>query len=758
MDDDFIIYGESLSDTTIQSLSINDAKSMYSVCKAHSNFDIIELRRLVKDDDSCEIIVVDCINELVPSRNPAGILNRERLALVFWSNNSKHPEVRALRRDFPITPHQNHVLQGEPASLCLYFEPWSYVERTWTPQRHLDRVLWWLSESAKGKLHRDDQPLERMYFSSPFEIVLPPDFEVKIKDASKLLCFKKIITSKNTCKIFRGFFKPKNLKDNQNDPIFVPIMLNLPAVVHGLIEKEPWTLGELNDQIVIHGANIYDLLCTEIRNMTSDKGVCKDKINTFTLIIVNIPLCRIKDAPPEFTITKAFFLESNFVVLGEACGVLHDGKDGKFYNIPIISSDTKPNLEWRRITLQPLEVTTSMTKEFARISSGISELSSNFTGIIAGTGALGSALAEIWSREAWGTWTLIDDDHVKAHNLTRHIANDLCIGAFKVDAVKDIINLNYFDKYFTTESIPDKASNWNSSIIKEAYDKAAFVIDATTTLEVPRDYSLNDGIPRSSSVFLTPSGKDCVLLLEDKQRHTRLDSLEAQYYRAILNNNWGKFHLLGNQGHLWVGAGCRDVSAIISYEMILLHAATIARQLRILRDQPDSCIRVWISDPNTNALNIKQIIVQNSIKTDCGNWKVLWDYGVETKIRQMRKHKLPNETGGVILGYVDHKSKRIFMVDALSSPPDSKEDNSGFIRGIKGLKRQLDEASRRTANIVSYIGEWHSHPKNATAQPSVLDRELLDYLSEKLSFEGQPSLMLIVADNEISVAVKEAKV
>ena len=39
-------------------------------------------------------------------------------------------------------------------------------------------------------------------------------------------------------------------------------------------------------------------------------------------------------------------------------------------------------------------------------------------------------------------------------------------------------------------------------------------------------------------------------------------------------------------------------------------------------------------------------------------------------------------------------------------------------RGIDGLADAVKEASRRTAGVVGYLGEWHSHPRGHSAKPS----------------------------------------
>ncbi len=105
---DFFPFGESLHDLNADHLTLPPARKTLAVCSVSKDFEVIELRRLVREDGTVsDIIIVDCLNEKVPTRNQVGIKVRERLALVFSPNSA--PEARALRRNFPLVPHLNHV-------------------------------------------------------------------------------------------------------------------------------------------------------------------------------------------------------------------------------------------------------------------------------------------------------------------------------------------------------------------------------------------------------------------------------------------------------------------------------------------------------------------------------------------------------------------------------------------------------------------------------------------------------------------------
>jgi integrative and conjugative element protein (TIGR02256 family) len=160
-------------------------------------------------------------------------------------------------------------------------------------------------------------------------------------------------------------------------------------------------------------------------------------------------------------------------------------------------------------------------------------------------------------------------------------------------------------------------------------------------------------------------------------------------------------------------------------------------------------------DEDSNAIAVDVITVAPPVECKVGKWQVLWDEGLATKLRQLRDRSLPSETGGVILGYVDQKRDAIHLVDVLPAPMDSDSNRTGFTRGATGLPEAIAEAAARTANIVGYLGEWHSHPRHASAAPSAADQALLAYLADTLALDGMPALMLIVADGDMSITIKE---
>lgn len=743
MTESFLDFGKVIPGCIPDNLTIPAAKETWHSLVRNRAFTVIDARELSFGDQYSEILVVDCENDSVPTKNTVGIEYRERLGLLFHSKPDLIPEVRALRTGFPATLHQNHVLQSEPSSLCLYFEPWHAIRPTWTPQKHLNRILWWLAETASGTLHRSDQPLEQLYFQSPYELILPFDFYEKIGDKNYKLIVEGRAPRKENKVTLVGQMRPINdaVRDNLEFPC---IGLSLLPILHGPIERFPYTLGELHDQVERRGAPFSRQIFDAIFGLTQNGYFIKPK-SDFTLLILSVPLLRKHGATSERTVVKAFIVEANIANLGVAIGAL-EKIDNQYLLANLIGVERQERQDWRQFRIDPLEVLPAFTPQLARQTCGIE--SEGPKGTLAGVGALGSEIFNLWARSGWGQWTLIDPDHIKPHNLARHTALECHVGFQKVDAVKSLSDYLMPEQPSKITAIGKSASNFENAEIKNALETSCLIIDATTTLDFPRKLAGSDSVKRALSVFLTPSGLGAVMLVEDENRAIRLDALEAQYYRQVISQSWGEQHLSGHSGHLWTGAGCRDVSAVIPNEQIALHGANISYMTRLKTASHEAAIQVWHYNSADGSLATNTYHPAATLVCSGGEIQIVWDELTREKIRDLRQNHLPKETGGVLLGYFDLTLKKVFIVDALSAPPDSHEEPTGFVRGIVGLESAVEQASRRTANIVGYVGEWHSHPYNHTANPSGDDILLLAHLANSLDEEGLPALMLIVGEHE----------
>ena len=725
-------------------LTLSRAKALHDAVRHHRDFELVGVwqGKATPEASPSEIIVVDVSCDGVPPSNAAGIAFTERLALCVPEDPSSLVEVLAFRVGFPLMMHQNSVLPDRPPSLCLYQEPPRSVARTWTAASLLKRIQVWLEGAARGTLHTSDQPVEQLFFVSPYELVLPWNFESLIAD------------SKAKFWVARGPERPgkggtfflEGSAERRAERTASLVSLTLPAVVHGRVETDFGTLGQLADALTTRGVELLSALTSEIEARVG-AGIEIGQDEPATVLLMRIPVVRAEGEPPSKIAHRAYFLNTGMLKLGAAMGTIYAAHDSKYYKEAKASFiQPQEKTEWRGQIILPMEVLQCLDRPAARAQSGLA--SEGPVGAMVGAGALGSTLLDMWTRAGWGEWSIVDNDHIKPHNLVRHQADASLIGVSKAEAAVHHIRYVMQDATRAT-AVPADACDLDDAKVVEVLRASKLILDASTTLDYPRLISTRDDVGRHASIFLTPSARGGVLLLEDADRKKRLRTLEAQYYRAILTSDWGTDHLDGNRGTFWSGASCRDISMVMPYSDIVRHAAVFADQVPRLSESPHAAIRVWCCDPESGTVSAHQVEAVDELQLRFGELDLFVDAGVYGKMKSLRKEQLPDETGGILLGYHDFNVNAIVVVDALAAPMDSEASPGSFERGLDGVTDAVVEARRRTAGVVGYIGEWHSHPRGYGAHPSGDDKFQLAYLTLGLALEGLPAVMLIVGDDEL---------
>jgi hypothetical protein len=725
-------------------LTIPRARALYDAIRRTSNYSLVQILRCPAEGDlaqECLVVEVEC--DEVPPKNLVGIKYRERLALYVSIDAKKLVDVRALRKDFPALMHQNYVRPDEPPSLCLYFEPPASVIRTWTPPAFLRRIQWWLEKSARKELHLADQPVEQLFFASNYELILPWNLETLHQNPDQQ--FVIVLQKKRPDNGLTMFLCPVS-QNNQIVKAIRYIPLVLPPVVHGLIEIPPTTLGQLADLLTRRGANLIDKLRPALQIGIDEKGSVASDSDVGMVILLHIPIKRAEGSEPEEIVRRAFFVPISTLELGVACGALFLAPDDKRYYKDEMNQ--YPSSVWRDQIIEPMDVLMQNDGVAARRQSGIAEKGP--TGVLVGVGSLGSALLNLWGRSGWGCWSVIDNDHVKPHNLSRHTAYFQHVGQPKATVIADL-NDAVMQGAMSVVPIVADACDFEQESVAQVINGAALIVDASTTLEYPRAASALDSLPRHCSVFVTPDGNGAVLLAEDMKRSCRLRTLEAQYYRALIEKDFGKIHLSGHVGTFWSGAGCRDISSVMPYSRILGHASTLAEQIQAVATKVDALIRVWQRDLASGAAKVYDVPVMPEQRLEFDGFNLYIDDGVLQKLRCLRQQSLPDETGGVVLGYYDFNIKAAVVVAGLPAPLDSKASPAFFERGTAGLAESVEDASKRTGGMVRYIGEWHTHPIGYSASPSRDDLLQIIYLSLGMADDGLPVVQIIVGEQDIQV-------
>lgn len=102
---------------------------------------------------------------------------------------------------------------------------------------------------------------------------------------------------------------------------------------------------------------------------------------------------------------------------------------------------------------------------------------------------------------------------------------------------------------------------------------------------------------------------------------------------------------------------------------------------------------------------------------------------------------LPNETGGVLVGYVDAAGRTV--ITAIVGPgPRAFRTPSRFRRDGEYAQREVDLLHRQSDGRDDYVGEWHSHP--APVGPSGIDRGSMEWIGENERYRREQPFLIIM--------------
>lgn len=177
-----------------------------------------------------------------------------------------------------------------------------------------------------------------------------------------------------------------------------------------------------------------------------------------------------------------------------------------------------------------------------------------------------------------------------------------------------------------------------------------------------------------------------------------------------------------------------------------LHAAIGARAFRAALAVDSAGISIWRTNEDDLSVEHLKIVPSEVVERQVGRWTMVTDRSLLDKVAKTRLEKLPNETGGVIVGAHDMEHKILYAADVLPSPPDSTEWPNLYIRGCEGLAHRVEEIGQITDGQLGYLGEWHSHPHGHAPSPSHDDRKAFAWLQEHMDLDGRPAVMLIVGE------------
>lgn len=721
-------------------LKIARAKSIALAIQNHPYVIDSELRRR---NDGAEVILVT-LDIQVPQNPQNGILDNEDIAIIIHPEDNTFPEVYALRGDFKFgLPHTNTKEDERPISLCVTEQLFCEVKHSFIPFEFIELIRNWLKLTAKDSLHKEDQPLEP-FFIPDGSVIVPVKRDFDINDFD-------IMSVKHP-----SLLQIQRKKEGEGE--FFCIGYKVDKQNSGFIRKKPSKLSDLNEFIRINGT----LLSVKIMGCLNFLINSKDFRSTFfqkrLVVYCEIPVVRYGTDSESESTENLFFISKNTINdIALSAGLL------KRTDVDAILSLT--GKEFSIESVEHIEIGTySIIYDFESVQAAIFNKvefnSSHFTMI--GAGALGSQLLSVYARTGFGKWTVIDHDSLLPHNLARHALSRNAVGYNKAQKISEELNQLLNDQVFTPinanfNDIADAPST------VEILNMSTAVIDVSTSIAVARKLArdFKDLVStRRISAFLNPSGKDLVILAEDRKRDHRLDFLEMEYYRFIFQNKDLNDHLyFENESKIRYNRNsCREITSRINQADVLCLSAICAKSIRKNIESGKAAVSIWRINPEDESISSFSLVPTKWCCTKVDGWRIYLCEELYLRLQSLRNHKIEScgnkETGGVLLGTFDMERKVMYVFDTIEAPNDSKESNASFERGVAGVIDEFERYRKITDGQIQYLGEWHSHPKGCAPTPSVFDEKLYTYLHEKLSRQGYPVLMAIIGNNAYKLKFK----
>lgn len=659
----------------------------------------------------------------------------EPIAVVF-SMEEAQPCVIALRPDFPDTPHQNEKPEGMPCMLCVDDRPWVEARLTWTPPDLIRRIQMWLAKAARGELHDTGRPLDPIFFRAPRTIVLPRAALSPSDLPPELAGF---VHEDQRVILARPIAELAGIPDKGR--LMVLVYRVQPQAMMRM-RHAPRTLSSLAAEMQQCGTD----LIADLQSRTVEwAGLAQDdlrRLSSALAIVVLFPI--IRDGGEPVDDVRAFVTQQTAGEIGVALGRLLPNTSGKGARTGYLRAVPPGEVNIEGLVLEPTDVQVAFDRELAASAAGCTP--DTRRAVLVGAGALGSQLALDLAREGAFRWSVVDGDRLMPHNLARH-----GLGAADVGMPKAVALARQLEDLLgepATGIVADitAPSGEARPRLDEALASADIIIDASASVAAARHIGDLPGNARRVSAFLNPAGTALVLLTEPADRSVTLRDLEAQYHRLVQTEPRLEGHLHVEQSGLRYSGSCRSLSNRIPATRAAMLSAVAAMGIRETSVQTNGSICIWHLSPDGGIRLTRhepRVVRQQPI----GSWMLSYDQGLLDQLATMRQSRLPNETGGVLLGIADMSRRSIHVVTALPPPTDSMGSVTGFERGVAGLTDAVNTAVAASLHQLRYVGEWHSHPPRSSAMPSSTDLRQLAWLRHELEAEGLPALMAIAADD-----------
>lgn len=679
---------------------------------------------------------------------------------VYAYDSEGPPLVVPDREDFPDVPHLNPAYPGQPRSLCLYEEPWEEVRLTWSPIDFLERVRAWFTKTAYGELHDERQALEPPVLGQHWELIVPAAwFERAPRDEVLLATYPGAGNHERVLRVIETEEAGRGGKGANSTHTFVAVIADAGSRAHGRLSAAPRNLAEVLGLDIDIDTCIRAALWSRVRNAADHKG--QPLLDRPVLLLLSVDLQRSVGAEVERRTLYGFATSCSLGKIGAALGWLERTKGIKRRWSRLLLNVPPDRAALEHIDVEVCRVHSSLSR--ARAADAAGRVAYERPLALVGAGALGSQLARTLTQEGFGRWTIIDHDVLLPHNLARHALGWHYHGRPKAEVLAfDLSRLLDDDDAAKGISLPVHPRGEIAAPVAAALDAAEVVIDTSASVATGRRLRRDGPMGRPLvSAFMNPAGTDLVVLGERAIGAPDAGAAEALYYRTICLEEVLDAHLADPDTGVLSGLSCREPSAQMPQSRVMRLAGRAADVVRRAVDAKDSFVELW-RDDDEGQRRLVHRIGSIGYTASVDGWRIvapgdLIDELVARRSRANGEGRTPTETGGVVCGVWDRVAREVLLVHTLGPPTDSERAPDGFRRGWIGLAATVEAIRERTRRLVSYVGEWHTHPPAHSSSLSVADQQFLVTTAHTMALDGLPALMLVVGDDGVRVAVKDAE-
>lgn len=685
------------------------AKAIYKSASAHEYAEVIQCQR---NHDNDEIIVIRLTRLQIPENPIYDIHTEENVAVICKKEDESWPEVYAIRKDFPLgLAHSNPKPYKRPVSMCVIDFHFVDVRLQFSAYEYINDIRMWLEKNSVGELHEHDRPLE---------ILLSADRVcTTIRETHNVI--HEAIYEKTTA-------KTSILKFTENEsPTHYVIALVTEPVISSGIAYAPKDIGELSEFIqAINNETISDGIIRLCKNIKADSAKLP------LLILLSAQQKRSSNDKAE---EELYLVSTNISA--------HDVNHNKSR-----FSSEHFNKWMQEVKIEIDGIILPISHVINRIANSTTATIPTITFI--GIGTLGSNVIDhLWRKGVSEKIIVVDYDSYMPHNYSRHVLPAKSVQHNKAKAMRE-----WYAGVDEQQMMPIAKDVLKLSMHEkeEIIERANLIIDASTIIAVERHLArdVELSLCRCCTIFLSPNGYDMVFLMEDKQRRIRLDLLEMDYYRQLIEHDELCDHLALPDSLRVNTFSCREKSSKIDYDNVGVLASIASREIQCHYQHEQEIAAIWRIDKTTGEVSHIDIPVDEWEMCKNDEVTIFVSKSLLKIMNEERKRWGKLETGGSLCGCYDKDRSIIYVFAHIPAPEDSIHETNSFVRGKKGLNDAKNEIAKKTFYQVHYLGEWHSHPCG-DSYPSSLDQKQFAEMNEELLQHDVPFVQMICSPKGLFV-------